>query len=165
VVNGRTIVVAVVVAFVAAVAAYRFWPGDERAIRGQLALVEEMGSKDEAEQPMDGLVRAAQLAALFDDPCQLTVESTRHAGSFSRKQIQDRIVLVRTSFARVRVSLHDIVIDRIDNGTAALHGTLRLSGQGTGDPVADVQEVRVEMARIDGQWLFTAVTLVEVLER
>jgi hypothetical protein len=44
-------------------------------------------------------------------------------------------------------------------------GTIRLRGQGRGEAIADVQELRAEMGKIDGQWLFTAVELIEVLER
>jgi hypothetical protein len=31
--------------------------------------------------------------------------------------------------------------------------------------MADVQELKAEMGKRDGRWLFTAVTIVEVLER
>lgn len=163
--NVKTIVIVVLLAVVAGVAAYRFWSSDERAIRRQLVLIEEAGSKDAAEQPMEGLLKAARLAGVFSDPCQLTVESGHHVGSYPRKQIQDRIVLVRAMYTRVEVSLHDIAIDLSGKNTAAVRGTIRLRGQGKGEPVADVQELRAEMAKSNGQWLFTSVTIVEVLER
>ena len=36
---------------------------------------------------------------------------------------------------------------------------------GKGQPVADVQELRAELRKIEGDWLLTHVTLIEVLER
>ncbi|WP_310601387.1 hypothetical protein [Desulfobulbus sp.] len=164
-VNGKTILVAVAIALVAGVAAWWWWAGDERAIRKQLAVIEEAASKVENEPPVEGLVKATQLAALFGDPCRLTVEAARHEGTYTRKQIQERIVLVRASFAQVAVTLHDTVIERIENKTAAVRGTIRLRGKATGDSIADAQEFKAEMAKIDGKWLFTAVTVIEVLER
>ena len=161
--NKKAVCVAVAAALVAGVVTYLWWQGDERLIRKQLALIEEAGSKSEAEQPMEGLVKATRLAALFSDPSRLTVEAVQHDGSYPRKQIQERILLARSLFARVDVSLHDLTIELAKNKTAAVHGTLRLHGKSPGAPVADAQEFRGEMAKIDGQWLFTSVTLVEIL--
>ena len=163
--NSKTILVTVAIALIAGVAAWFWWSGDERAIRKQLALIEEAGSKVENEPPMEGLVKATQMAALFSDPCRLKVEAAQHEGSYARKQIQDQIFMVRSWFVQVEVRLHDIAIGRIENKTTTVRGTIRLRGKVTGDLVADAQDFKAEMSKVDGKWLFTAVTLVEVLER
>jgi len=166
-VSGKTLVMAglVVALVVAGILAARFWFSDERAIRNQLAVIEAAGSKDAAEPPVEALVKATRLANLFGDPCRLTVEAVRHTGSYPRKQIQERIVLVRSFYTQVQVALHDLAIDLPENNSAVIRGTIRLRGQGTNEAIADVQELRAEMAKIDGQWLFTAVEIVQVLER
>jgi len=164
VVSGK-IVVAVVIVLVAAVCTFLFWPSDDRAIRKQLALIEEAGSKAAAEQPIEALFKARQIAELFADPCLLTMEAVRFAGSYPRKQIQDRIVMVRAFYAQARVSLHDVSIEIAETNTAAVRGTLRLRGEVKGEAIADVHEIRAEMKKIGDTWLFTSVTIVEVLER
>lgn len=68
-------------------------------------------------------------------------------------------------YTQVQVSLHDIAIDLSRKITAVVGGTIRLCGQGRGETVADVQELQAEMGKTDGQWLFTAVEIVEVLGR
>lgn len=164
-VNVKTLVLIISIAILAGYIAIRFWPGDERAIRKQLALIEEAGSKGAAEQPIEALFKAKQIADLFADPCLLTVEAVRYAGSYPRKQIQDRIVMVRAFYAQARVSLHDISIEIAETNTAVVHGTIRLRGEVKGEAIADVHELRAEMKKIDGNWLFTSVAIVEVLER
>jgi hypothetical protein len=72
---------------------------------------------------------------------------------------------VRNNYRKVEVRLHDVAIDIGQEGRAVVHCTLRLRGEGKGQPVADVQELRAELRRIKGDWLFTRLTLVEVLER
>ncbi len=163
--NIKTVAVGVVLIALAGVLAFKWWPSDERAIRKQWALIEEVASKPQEEHPVDALVKATRLAGLFSDPCRLTVESVQHSGSYPRKQIQDQIVLVRSFYSRVEVTLHDLGIELHDNNTAVVRGTLRVQGQTKGEAIADAQELRTEMAKIDGQWLLTAVTLVAVLER
>jgi len=71
---------------------------------------------------------------------------------------------VRSLFTRVEVSMHDVVIDRIVNKTTVVRGTLRLHGKATGEAVADAYKFQAEAAKIDGEWLFTSVTIVELLE-
>jgi len=164
-VSGKTFLLAGLLALVAGGLAVRCWPGDERAIRNQLALIEEVGSKELAEPPVEALVKATRLAALCSDPCRLIVASVRHAGDYPRKQIQDRIVMVRSWYTQVRISLHDITLVLAENNTAVVRGTIRLRGQGTGEAIAEAQEFRAELAKIDGQWLFTAIEFVEVLEQ
>jgi hypothetical protein len=164
-VSGKQIVVVGLIALVTVMGAVRLWPGDERAIRKQLTLIETVGSKALAEQPVEGLLKATQLAGLFSDPCRLTVTSATHAVDSSRKQIQERIVLARTWYNQLNVSLHDVTLVFAENKTAVVRGTIRLRGEGAGEQGADVQEFRAEMRPINGKWLLTAVEIVEVLER
>jgi hypothetical protein len=166
VVNVRYLVIAVLITLVAGVVAVRFWTSDERAIRRQLTLIEEAGSKAAAEKPIEGLFKARQIAELFSDPCLLTVESAQHAGSYARKQIQDRVVMVRAAYTQASVSLYDVAIDISEEKTAVVRGTVRLRGRQAGEAaVADVHELKAEMRPIDGKWLFTTVEIVQVLER
>lgn len=164
-VNVKTLGVAALVAVAVIVLAVRFWPGEERAIRARLAVIEKIGSKAGAEQPLESLSKARQIAGLFNDPSQLVIESVNHVGSYSRQQIQERIVMVRAAYVTATVSLHDLAVGLTGKDTATVHGTIRVRGQGASGPVADVRELRAGMAKIDGQWLMTEVTLVEVLER
>lgn len=163
--NIKKILVAVLLAGVLVLLAVRLWPSDERAIRAQLHLIEEAGSKQPTEQPVEALVKATQLAELFNDPCRLVVTAAQHADTYPRKQIQDRIVMARALYAEMEVTLHDIAIALAENQTAVVRGTIRLRGQSKGEAIADVQELRAEMGKIDGTWLFTSVEIVEVLER
>jgi hypothetical protein len=166
VVNRNTLVLIISIAVLAVYLAIRFWPSDERAIRRQLALIEEAGSKAAAEKPIEALFKARQIAELFSDPCLLTVESVQHAGSYARKQIQDRVVMVRAAYLQAKVSLYDVAIDITAEKTAVVRATVRLRGLRAGEAaVADVHELRAEMRPIDGEWLFTSVEIVQVLER
>lgn len=165
-VNLKTLVLTILVG-VAVVIAWHYWPSDERAIRKQLARIETLGSKEVAEKPLDSLLRARQLAELFTDPCTLQVETGDFSGQYPRKRIQERIALARGFYTRATVSLHDLAIDIPETTppTATVRCTLRVKGDGTSQQVADVQEVRAEMRKLKGEWLFAAVTLVEVLQR
>ncbi len=164
-VNVKKAVIGLFVVLAAGYVVFRFWPGDESAIRKQLALIEEKGSKEVSEKPIEGLLRSKQLAGLFHDPCALTVDSFDYNGEYSRKQIMDRITTVRSSHNQLRVKLYDVSIDCPQEQTATVLFTLRLNGTYRGNGIADVQEVEATLRKIEGDWLFTSVRIVEVLEK
>lgn len=166
-VNLKNLILAVCLATVAVVAAVRFWPSDERAIRQQVAKIEALGSKASDEKTVESLLRARQLAELFADPSALQVEHANFTGQYPRKQIQERILLARGFYTSAIVSVHDLTINipTTDPKTATIHCTLRVKGEGKSQPVADVQELSAELHKINGDWLLASVTLVEVLER
>jgi hypothetical protein len=165
VVNLKNLILAVCLVTVAVVAALRFWPSDERAIRKQIERIETLGSKASDEKPVNSLLHARQLAELFSDPCTLQVESANFQGQYPRKQIQDRIVMLRGSYSQATVSIHDLHITIAEKERATIRCTLRVKGEGKSQPVADVQELSAEMRKVEGDWLLASVTLVEVLER
>ncbi|NLX19403.1 MAG: hypothetical protein GXY53_09025 [Desulfobulbus sp.] len=141
------------------------WPNEARAIRTRLAVIEKAGTKKEGENVLEGQLRAHKIAELFQDPCELQVETVQFKGTYGRHQIQDRIAMIRSSFTRADVTLYDVSIDILAEKRATVQGTLRLLGTRTGEPMADVQEFRAEMLKDEGQWFFTTVALVEVLHR
>ncbi len=161
----KNTLIALLVVIAAGFIAVRFWPGDERAIRKQLALIEEAGSKDPAEKPVELLLKSRQIAGLFNDPCQLTVEAADYNGVFDRKQILDRITMVRSSFIQMTVELYDISIAFPEKKTATVSLTLRLRSFSGNETVAEVHEVAATLGKIEGDWLFTSVRIVEVLKR
>jgi hypothetical protein len=164
-VNLKAFVLVALVVGVATVVAVRYWPGDERDIRKQIGQLETLGSKEADEKPIESLVRARKLAALFHDPCTLQVESADFQGEYGRQQIQERIAMARGFYTEAKVSVHDLVLERAENNTARIRCTLRVKGRGKSQPIADVQELAAGLRKKEGDWLFTTVTLVEVLER
>lgn len=153
------------VVLAAGFAVFRLLPGEEKAIRKQLTVFEQTASKNSDEQAVESLLKARRIAGLFNDPCQFSVDAVDFTGTFSRQQTMDRINLVRAAYSSVTVKLYDIAIDFPEENKAAVGLTLRLSGQSREYAVADVQEVSATLEKIEGDWLFTTVRIVEVLSR
>lgn len=142
-----------------------FWSGDERAIRKQMALIEEVGSKKASEQPVESLVRAQKLARMFQEPCQLTIETSGQNGSFSRREIMERLARVRSFYSQMTVNLHDVTLQFPEKVTAAVRLTLRLSGESNQEKYFDVYDVAARLRKNEGAWLLTSVRMVEVPEK
>jgi hypothetical protein len=165
VVSRNNIGILLFVVLAAGFALFRLLPGEEKEIRKQLAVFERTAAKKSDEQPVESLLKARRIAGLFNDPCQFSVDAADFTGTFSRQQIMERINLVRASYGSVTVKLYDIAIEFPEENRAAVRLTLRLSGQSREHAVADVQETLATLEKIEGDWLFTTVRIVEVLSR
>ncbi len=164
-VTGKSVILALAVVIGATIVAFLYWPHDKRAIGKQLTLLEVKGSKEPTEQPVETLLKSKQIAGLFRDPCRFTVAASDFSGEYDRKQIMDRITMIRSSWSRMRVRFYDISIDFPEEKTAGLIMTVRLNGMNGNDALADTQEVSATLRKIEGDWLFTSVRIEEVLQR
>lgn len=164
-VNAKNIGIALGILILAVLAALWLWPDEEKAVRKQLAVLDDAGSKALDEKPLETIQRAARIGALFHDPCRLVVETDEREGDYSRKEIIDRVVMVRSSLGQARVETHDLKVDFPSKGAALLVFTLRLVAASGGERHGDVHEVEARMAKIEGDWLFTELKIIEVMER
>nr|WP_320012324.1 hypothetical protein [uncultured Desulfobulbus sp.] len=135
------------------------WPGDKRAIRKQVSQMEQLASKNQNEKTLDSLFRARKLAQLFQDPSVLAIQYADSNGEFSRKDIQDRILLARKTFTQVKVSAHDLNIRLTGKGYASLLGTLKIKGTGEGSDIGEVQELEAILQKVNGDWLFIQLSM------
>ncbi len=143
-----------------------WWPNDEKEILQQLKTLTELSSKQTQEQGVEALTKAAQIGALFTDPCQVEIEAYSHNGSYSRKDIIDRIIFIRNRPHPFSVSLDDTTITlEAADGIATVIATLQVRGLEGDEMVADVQEIALVMNKQEGEWLIGAATVVEVLRR
>lgn len=151
---------------VLAIAAYRYWTGDERAIRARLSTFERIAAKTGEEQPVDALLKANKLVGLMTDPCAVQVDEEHFNSSYNHKQMQDALLMARRVYITLQVSLRDLHL-KITPPTAhiqctmVLRGTLPAYNQLPGNPPEEAQKFEATMRKIDGHWLITSVRLLQ----
>ncbi len=164
-VTTKNIVIILVVFTLAAGSFYFLSPGREKQIRKQLTRLTEYAAREPAEPTLTTVAKAARIGALFADPCSLDIENPSMNGSFSRKEVMDRINMVRHYFSSLNVSLYDITIAFPEEARAEVVLTMRLTGTRDNEDYTDTREVEFTMEKPDKKWLISRVHLVEVLEQ
>ncbi len=139
--------------------------GDVRQINKQLQSLTELTSKSKKESSIKSLQKAAEIGKIFNDPCILNLDQYDHTGSYSRKRIIDRILMVRAMSQQVSVSFYDTDIQVTEEKQANISTTMYAKGIENHNKSADIRELAMIMEKIDGDWLITSVTFVEVLEQ
>ncbi|HJO62879.1 MAG TPA: hypothetical protein QF571_08690, partial [Desulfobacterales bacterium] len=94
--------------------------------------------------------------SLFADICRLKVTATSFSGEYTPKEIIDRTIMARASFAQATIKFYDVNIDFPIDGVANVVATVRLTGKSSREKdVVDTHEIEAILKKIDGDWLFT----------
>ncbi len=141
------------------------FPNQEKEVKKQLNRLSRYASKQQDEPTLTSLTKSARIGKLFADTCILKINNPRIEGSFSPKEIMDRITMARNAFADLNVSFYDIDIQFPAKTTAEAVLTMRLLGKLGHEDFADVQEVRFNLKKTERKWLINGVEFIEVLER
>lgn len=139
----------------------RWAPDDERAIRRQLGLLEDLIAKAEGENDLAGANKVRRVGDLFTPEFEIRIEPYAQV-------VRDRGELLRVAMAyrsrssTVALTFRDEELD-VDSaaGTAELAAVAVVSGDGLR---RESYRLRIGWRREEGEWLIRRVAVVEVLE-
>ncbi len=140
------------------------FPGDEKLIRKLLAGAAETAAIKPNENPLSRLAGANKLVGFFSSDAVLNVEvSSVDVRSISGgDDLLQAVTAARATLQEAKIQLHQIHVN-VDpdkqSATAQLVATAYLNGGS--DPL--VQELKLQLRKIDGHWKITQVETVKTL--
>ena len=153
-----------------AIAAAGFWtwkllfPGPEQIIRQELSKVAAAASITPNEAPLTKLAKAQKLASFFSNDAEVAIDiPNRPYQTFNgRDEIQQAAIGARALLNSLKVHLLDIEM-RVahDKQSALVH--LTATADLPGEKVPEVQELQLQLKKIDREWLISRVTTVKTL--
>ncbi len=114
---------------------------------------------------LDSLKKAAMAVKLCKIPFHVNFQSRRIDREFSRKELTDRILLVKKTAVGTRFSFEDIQVTIADKQQADITATLRVDGRSPDGASIDAYETHLGAEKIEGDWLFSSFTVVEFMEK
>ena len=158
------------IAAVAAVLALGFWilqilfPGDEKRIRKMLAEAAQTAGIKANENPLFKLAAAKKLVGFFspDAVLKLDVSGVDARSINGRDDLLQAVAAALASLQEARIQLREIHVNvgpDKQSATAQLVATAYLNGGS--DPM--VQELKLQLRKIDGHWKITQVETVKTL--
>lgn len=141
-----------------------FFPGPEKIIRQRLDKVAKEASFTANEGALARLGAAQSLAGYFSTNAEVHVD-TREAGQhdlIGRQQIMQTVVAAQSVLGSMNVKFLDVVITVASDKQSAT-ADLTVDANVSGQPDSIVQQLKITLQKIDGQWLITRVTTVRVL--
>jgi hypothetical protein len=155
----------VVIVAAAAIGGYMWWSSPERQIRRVLAGVAEGFSHTGATTPLGAASAAADLQAYFAP--DVRIDSGRPFGTLTgRDRVIGAAARLRTSTPAFRIELVDVQVTVGDDAeSAGVDCTAVATLQdGAGQDTVDARELVMTLALVDGRWVITHASALDVLE-
>lgn len=140
-------------------------PSDEAKILKKLNLMAEYCTTQQQEPAMVTLQKVSSAAKLCTDPCLVKVDSEKVDQEFSRKEISDRVLMLKKRLIGTTFTFYDTSFTSLEGNNAALTTTLRLNRKTVDGRIADAYELDITAKKIEGKWLFSSFAVVEFVER
>ncbi len=157
------IAVSILVVIVALV--FFLLPDRESQVKKQLTKMCEYVEKRPSESMLTTVAKTMNLEALFAQSLSIEVESPSMKGKYSRKEVMDRINMLRRSFSRLTITLHDINISFPQESQAEVLLTMRVIGKQGQETYSDTREMEFILDKFEKKWLVSQVNMIDVLQQ
>lgn len=159
-------VIIIVLIAAAIAAAVILLESEEDKIRKRFRELADLVEKQPDETKLVMAQKARKIGALATRPCTVSVPEYKAAGTYMPQEIARRMIMGRTRFIQLSLEFFDLSIDVLDDLNADAVLTARVEGlRLNNEPFEDTHEISCRLKKIDGQWLFNQVEVVDVLEK
>ena len=164
--NRKNLLIILVLIIAGAGTAWYFLQSDTRRIKKQFGYLSEYVLKEGQENTIMMALKVKNIGTLFSKRCVLEVEQYMMTGTYSPEQITSHAATARVQFTKVELKFYDINIEFPVEGKALITATANLAGTTkSGEIINDAHEIVAEMKKVERDWLFGRISVVEVLKK
>jgi hypothetical protein len=165
-VKKRYLLIGTLMAIVGIVIVMTVFPSEEKRVKRQFSLLSEWVSRSPEENAFTMLQKMRNVGSLFDEHCELKTDYPSLSGSYTREEISTYVGSARSQVSRLDLKLYDLQIAFPEKKVAKATLTARLTGRSTaGEQIDEVRELECRLRKIEKQWLFSKIDVVEVLKK
>jgi Flp pilus assembly pilin Flp len=148
------------------VAVRSFLQTDEKKVRKQFTQLAERVSKEPDESLVTTSYNIQHIAMLFADPCIFKADIIAFSGSYTPDEISGFAGRSRFYLAHLSLTFYDLNIAFLEEGVAQVMVTARVTGKTKGgDDINTTHELKTVLTETEGEWRFSQVEVVEVLQK
>ncbi len=162
----KYLVIGVLIVIIGVLLVVTVFPSEEKRVKKRLHLLSEWVSKSPEESPFTMLQKMKDIGTLFVDPCELKAPNESLSGSYTRQEISAYAGSARSHFSQLDFKFYDLRIAFPEKGIANVTLTARLTGRSaTGEQVDEIRELECLLRKIDREWFFNQIEVIEVLKK
>ncbi len=162
----KYLVIGVLIVIIGVLLVVTVFPSEEKRVKKRLHLLSEWVSKSPEESPFTMLQKMKDIGTLFVDPCELKAPNESLSGSYTRQEISAYAGSARSHFSQLDFKFYDLRIAFPEKGIANVTLTARLTGRSaTGERVDEIRELECLLRKIDREWFFNQIEVIEVLKK
>ena len=162
----KYLVVGALIAVIGILVAITLIPSEEKRVKKQFHLLSEWVSKSREENAFTMLQKMKDIGTLFDEQCEMKIPDQSLSGSYARQEISTYAGSARSYASQLDLKFYDLRIAFPKREIASANLTARLTGRSTaGERVDETRELECVLRKIDQQWLFSRIEVIEVLKK
>ena len=139
---------------------------DKKRIEKRFARLSELFSKDDLEPALVMATKVKKIGSLFAKNCIIESSDRLRSGTYSPEQITSHAASARALFRTLKLKFYDIEIELTGEGKAVTSVTGMLSGMSKREETFnETYEMEVDLVKIEKDWFFSAIRMVEVLKK
>ncbi|MGZ3539395.1 MAG: hypothetical protein ACXVAB_15365 [Thermodesulfobacteriota bacterium] len=141
-------------------------PSEEKRVKRQFALLSEWVSKSPEENAFTMLQKMKNIGNLFDERCEMKIPDQSLSGSYTRQEVSTYAGSARSYLSQLDLKFYDLHIIFPEKEIAKVNVTARLTGWSTaGERMDETRELECVLRKLDKQWLFSQIEVIEVLKK
>ncbi|MGZ3604222.1 MAG: hypothetical protein ACXU9P_04625 [Thermodesulfobacteriota bacterium] len=141
-------------------------PSEEKRVKRQFTLLSEWVSKSPEENAFTMLQKMKNIGNLFDERCEMKIPDQSLSGSYARQEVSTYAGSARSYLSQLDLKFYDLHIIFPEKEIAKVNVTARLTGRSTaGERMDETRELECVLRKLDKQWLFSQIEVIEVLKK
>ena len=162
----KVLIIAFLIVMVGLLAAFLFFPSEEKKVKKRFSLLSEQISKEPKENAFVMANKIKGITALFWENCNFTVSDYSLSGNYTRQEISGIALRGRAHFLNLGLKFYDLKVSFPERDLAHVNLTARLTGKSVyGEHVDETRELICLLKKIEKKWLFSSFEVIEVLKR
>jgi hypothetical protein len=154
------------IALVAIVAVVYFFPTETRRIKRQFTSFAKWVEKTPEESNLSMVSKLNWIKMAFAETCRFRDPAHDFSGEYPREEIVRQAAGARAHFSKLTLKFADLAVTFPQADIANVTTTATATGISTeGDAFEETHELECILQKIEGNWLLTEVTVVEVLKK
>lgn len=165
-VNARNIIIGLIIIVAGLFAVRHFSESEVDRVKQRFTLLAERSEKKSEEPIMKMALRVRGIGALFADSS--VIESSRYdiSGTYTPDNINTLAAAISMRFKKLSMKFYDIRVIFPEEGASRVTLTATLKGLSKADGMLnETHEMEVDLIDVEGEWYFSRISMVEVLEK
>jgi hypothetical protein len=165
-VNARNIIILLVIFAAGFFAVRHFTESEEDRVKERFTLLAERAEKKGEESVVKMALRVRGVGALFADTSVIESSLYDLSGTYTPDNINTLAAAISTRFKKLSMKFYDIRVVFPEEGLSQVSLTVTLKGLSKYEGhIKETHELDVELIDLDGDWYFSRISVVEVLEK
>ena len=148
-------------------AALIFWQSEEAKIKKQFEFIAEKIEKRPGENPIIAAAKANQIREVTAERCRIDAPAYSAPRDILSDELSTIVLRIRAEYSEISLMFQDFNFEFLEQGIAQVNVTAIMEGKSATDEqsVEDLHELKCSLEKIENDWRFKGVEVVEVLKK